>query len=374
MNESRSPICEHCGFDINGYETMPTALSPGILLHENYILGTVLGKGGFGITYVGFDLRENRKVAIKEYFPATIAVRDTLRSSNLCVSPSQQSLYESGVMKFYNEAAYLAQLNHIPAIVKVFDFFYENNTAYIVMEYIEGTTIEDIVRKQGPLELGLVLTIYYPILNVLSAIHKLGILHRDISPCNVILDERFNARLIDFGASRAFSAQMSSDLSVILKNGFAPVEQYTRKGHHGPAEDIYALAASMYYTLTGKIPPVATERLVFDTIRPISSFGVEISPSIESIIIKGLSVKAEDRYQSAEEMCRAIDEALSNDSADSAQPCQGNDPQYKEEYLESSVLNESAHYSNNSGMYLGIILGAVAILAVFGFILIRLLA
>lgn len=307
MQPIHSIRCPYCGFDSTTYLLVPTTLLPETVLHGTYVLGRVLGKGGFGVTYIGFDRVRGSKVAIKEYFPSAIATRNTTQTNNVRPIAEMRTLYDKGVRKFYDEAVTLAQLAGIPAIVQVYDFFYENETAYIVMEYINGVTIEQIVKTQGPLTLDLVLTIYYPILRALEAVHQKGILHRDISPCNVILDEYYTSRLIDFGSSRAFSSEMSSDMSVILKNGFAPIEQYTRSGKHGPWEDIYALSASMYYTLTGKIPPAATDRLVFDTLEPISNFDVDIPTQLERVILTGMAIRTADRYHSVAQMCADID-------------------------------------------------------------------
>lgn len=310
MEQIHSDRCPYCGFHSSSYVPFPTTLPPETVLRKTYLLGRVLGKGGFGVTYIGLDMAHGRKVAIKEFFPSTAATRDTARTSAVQPMPEMRAIYDRGVRKFYDEASVLLQLAGIPAIAQVYDFFYENETAYIVMEYIQGATIDQIVKNQGPLELDLVLTIYYPILRALDAIHQRGILHRDVSPCNIILDNRCNARLIDFGASRAYSSEMSTDMSVFLKNGFAPIEQYTRTGRHGPWEDIYALSASMYYTLTGKVPPAATDRMVFDTLKPISSFGVEIPDRLEQIILHGMAVRSSDRYHSAAQMCADIDAAI----------------------------------------------------------------
>ena len=140
--------------------------------------------------------------------------------------------------------------------------------------------------------------------------HDAGILHRDISPSNVMLDEKYRARLIDFGSSRAYCHEMSTELTVILKKGFAPLEQYSKKEKHGPAEDVYAICASMYYTMTGKVPPAATDRHVFDTLQPIHSYYADIPDDIEKIILKGLSIHPEDRYQDMKALSSAIDLAV----------------------------------------------------------------
>lgn len=311
MSTYSGSVCPRCGFSPEQYQPFPDALLPGTVLKERYILGVTLGKGGFGTTYVGWDQDQRRKVAIKEYFPAAITTRDLARSNDVEVCMSRE-LYEAGVRKFYDEAAALARLTHIPCIVKVFDFFYANHTAYIVMEHIEGKPIDQLVKEQGPLDLDLIFTIYYPIIEALAQVHREGLLHRDIAPNNIILDPRYQPRLIDFGASRAYSQEISTDMSVILKNGFAPVEQYTRRGRHGPKEDVYALCASIYYSMTGKIPPAATDRLVFDTLRPLSDYGREVPPQFEALLARGMAVRAEDRCESMEELLSGMEQLVAS--------------------------------------------------------------
>ena len=311
MKEYSGCYCQHCGFKPETYEPVPTALVPMTVLHNQYIIGAVLGKGGFGITYIGYDNFNYRKVAVKEFYPSSVVYRDGSQTTEITVPSNMKQIYENGVKKFYNEAVTLSKLQDIPAIVDIYDFFYENNTAYIVMEFIDGTAVDQIVLNQGGLDIDITLTIYYPIIQALKKVHAAGILHRDISPSNVMLDERFMSRLIDFGSSRAYSHEMSTDLTVILKKGFAPIEQYSRKGKHGPAEDVYAICASMYYTMTGKVPPAAPDRRVFDTLQPIHNFSVDIPENIEKIIMKGLSVQAYDRYPDMEALSSAIDIAVS---------------------------------------------------------------
>lgn len=302
--------CPYCGFSPDTYEPFPTVLLPTTILANRYYIGAVLGKGGFGITYIGYDIAARRKVAVKEYFPSAIAFRDGHKEKTVSVLSAQGGLFQSGVEKFYNEAVTLARFTDIPAIVQVYDFFYENNTAYIVMEYIDGTSVEQIVVRQGGLDIDMVLTIYFPIIQALAGVHNTGLLHRDISPSNVMLDEYFRPRLIDFGSSRAFSHEMSSDLTVILKKGFAPIEQYSRRERHGPAEDVYAICASMYYTLTGKVPPAAPDRSVFDTLQPIHAYTPDIPPELENIILRGMAVRAADRYPDMQSLADAIDAAV----------------------------------------------------------------
>lgn len=369
MRMSTQNVCEHCGFDFRAYTPLPFALKPGSLLHKHYLLGTVIGSGGFGITYIGYDNVEQRRIAVKEFYPSSVVSRDIRVSNQVNVNDTMRQSYQKGVQKFYNEAAVMAQLNGIPTIVSIFDFFYENNTAYIVMEYIDGTGVDKIIQKQGPLPIDMVLTIYYPILEALREVHNSHLLHRDISPSNIMLDERIRPRLIDFGASRAYSGELSTDLTVILKHGFAPLEQYTRKGHHGPAEDIYALSASMYYTLTGKVPPMATDRIRFDTLQPFSAFAVEVPASIESVIMKGLAPLASNRYQSAEEMLSDLDHALTSNTSSDVR----DETAYDYDFISKSETNHRGISQSKHSMMNGVLIGAAAIIILLAVILVLLL-
>jgi serine/threonine protein kinase len=164
MREYTGQYCRYCGFNNETYEPIPTALVPLTVLHNQYIIGTVLGKGGFGITYTGYDNLNFRKVAIKEFFPSSVAYRDSSQTSSITVPANMKQVYENSVAKFYNEAVILSKLHDIPVIVNVYDFFYENNTAYIVMEFIDGTPVDKIVMNQGRLDVDMTLTIYYPII------------------------------------------------------------------------------------------------------------------------------------------------------------------------------------------------------------------
>lgn len=310
MNEYFGTVCSHCGFDSNAYEPVPTAMLPMTVLRGRYIIGAVLGKGGFGITYIGYDNLSYRKVAVKEYYPSPIAYRDSQYTSEISVPSNMRAVYENGVKRFYNEAMTLSDLKGTASIVDIYDFFYENNTAYIVMEFIDGVTVEEIVLNQGGLDVDVMLAIYSPIIKALKKVHDKGVLHRDISPSNIMLDDKFASHLIDFGSSRAYSHEMSTDLTVIVKKGFAPVEQYSRKGKHSPAEDVYALCASMYYTLTGKLPPTSQDRLVFDTLQPIHNFINNIPEDIEKVIMKGMSIQPEERYSDMEQLDLAICNAV----------------------------------------------------------------
>ena len=290
MNMKEGHICEKCGFDPSTYIYKSFVLQEGTFLKNGrYMLGYMIGNGGFGITYVGYDNYTNTKVCVKEYFPSVVARRNVEESNDVHVDDAYLIKYKKGVDKY------------------VYDFFYENSTEYMVMEYIEGEEIDKIVGEHGPLGLSETINIYYQVLTALKAIHDKGILHRDISPKNIILQNNRVPRLIDFGASRFYSTEMSLDLTVMLTHGYAPLEQYLQNGNHGPWEDIYAVSASMYYTLTGVLPVSALDRQGVEGLKPIRAYNKDVPYEIEKIIFKGLALKVEDRYKNVQDMLSDID-------------------------------------------------------------------
>ena len=252
--------CQNCGRVNDSYTPQSYHLPPSTVLQNRYMLGRVLGEGGFGITYIGRDLRLDMKIAVKEYYPKEQAMRNTSSSTALIsYGGNTAHSFERGKKRFLSEARTLAKLIKHKTIVGVSDFFEENNTAYIVMEYIEGTTFHVWTEQWGgriPAE-ELFRTVK-PLFPALSAVHDLGLIHRDISPDNLML-EHGEVRLLDFGCAKGFSNE-SSTMTVALKHGFAPLEQYTSQGQ-GPWTDVYALCATLYYCLTGITPARAIERL-----------------------------------------------------------------------------------------------------------------
>lgn len=287
-------FCPHCGFNEN--EEQPyLALPLGTLLNGRYMLGKVLGIGGFGITYLGYDLTLEIKVAIKEYMPSSIATRNADRY-NVTLTGRVEGDYQYGMERFLDEAKILAKLQNTPHIVSVQNYFRENNTAYFVMEYIDGMSLKEYLANQGgkiPYEQAL--TILQPIMEALIQVHALNLLHRDISPDNIYITSRGESRLLDFGAAR-FALGDGKSVSVILKHGYAPEEQYSSHGNQGPWTDVYAMGATLYRCITGQLPPDSVERIHGDTLQKPSELGICIPQNIEQAILKALAVKTEDRF------------------------------------------------------------------------------
>ncbi|MGI6193170.1 MAG: protein kinase domain-containing protein [Christensenellales bacterium] len=299
-------FCEFCGFD-NGKPKSPHHLPPRTILAGKYMIGKVLGEGGFGITYMGYDLNLDCKVAIKEYYPAGFVSRETtVRNTVTFLTGMNEEYYVAGLEKFMHEAKALAKFSELPGIVRVRDYFQENGTAYIAMDYIEGRTLaEELNKRGGRLPAGEVLSKMEPLIRSLCVVHTNGIIHRDISPDNIMLNTRGELKLLDFGAARELASDKKS-VAVMLKPGYAPEEQYRTKGEQGPWTDCYALCATIYKLITGITPPEALERLAKDSLVPPTMLGAEITPLVEQALMMGLAVKPEDRFRSLEALYNAL--------------------------------------------------------------------
>ena len=288
--------CPHCGFDINTAKHPAIALPIGTILNGRYLTGRVLGVGGFGVTYLAMDMTLETPVAVKEYLPSGIAIRDNDHYTMTVSSQDEQTKFDNGATKFLDEARILAKLRTVPNIVTVHDYFRENGTAYFVMEYIEGVDLmKYTTAKGGKLSFEETRDLLLPIIKSLGSVHEHNLLHRDISPDNIIVTKNGTTHLLDFGAARlAIDSEKSK--SIILKHGFAPEEQYRKHGNQGPWSDEYALAATMYLVMTGIMPPDAIERVHEDTLKSPAELGIEIPGYANDALMKALSVQASGRF------------------------------------------------------------------------------
>jgi serine/threonine protein kinase len=304
--------CVHCGYDNTTPIENPQYLKPGTILNGKFLIGKGLGHGGFGVTYLGFDLNLNIKVAIKEYLPQNYAAR-TQNKTQITIYPgASTAAFKQGVKKFLDEAKTVAKFNQNPNIVTVRDFFSENATAYMVMDYISGMDLRGYLLKRGrPLLYTEALMLLNPIINALQVVHDNGVLHRDISPDNIYITDDGVPILLDFGAARQFLNQ-DGGMSVILKPGYAPFEQYNRNGKSGPFTDLYGFAATFYHVVTGKKPADALERLEEDTLIAPSKLGISMPPNGERALLKALSVKYTARQQSMREFSNEINAGSEN--------------------------------------------------------------
>ena len=300
--------CPLCGFDKVTYAPSPRSLRPFTRLNGKYLVGKVIGEGGFGITYIGFNMETDLPVAIKEYFPSELATRDTTQGNTVTIfSGEAQSLFKEGLEKYLREARNLSMFSDLQGIVTVKDFFYENETAYIIMEYINGITLKQYLTKVGGrMKQNEVIKMMKPVLESMVKIHEVGIIHRDISPDNIMITKNKQIKLTDFGAARVFDTEDSKSITVVLKRGYAPEEQYRAKGNQGPWTDVYALCATMYRMITGVTPQEALERIIDDNVEKVSKYDPNVWPETEYAIMKGLSLRAEDRWQSVNDLIDAL--------------------------------------------------------------------
>ena len=303
--------CPKCGYDPAFDEgKFPLALPHGSILAGQYVTGRVLGQGGFGVTYLAFDRTLTLKVAIKEFFPDTMAGRTAGSPQVTAFTGERGEQFRYGLERFLDEARTLAKFLGNPNIVGVRSYFEENGTAYFVMEYVEGVSLKAHLKNSGgKIPWQEAVRILLPVMDALSAVHREGIIHRDIAPDNIYLTGSRQVKLLDFGAARYSLGDKSQSLDVVLKHGYAPKEQYTRRGRQGPFSDVYALAATFYASVTGYVPPDALDRLEEDDLVPPSARGVHMPPALEDAILRGLEVNAQDRFQSMEEFSAAVREA-----------------------------------------------------------------
>ena len=301
-------VCPYCG-EITPQKPLPHLLLPGTVLKERYLIGNAVGQGGFGITYVGCDLLLNMRVAIKEYYPTGYASRNTATSADVTVTDSEHAgLLESGKDRFLQEARVLAEFNEEDGIVDVRDYFKENNTAYIVMEYLDGVTLLQCLSTKCIAPDLLVK------MRTLEKLHSRQIIHRDISPDNIMVLSNGSMKLLDFGAARQMDYYSQKSMTVVMKPGFAPPEQYRSKGELGPWTDVYALCATIYMCITGHRPDDALERAFSDDMKWPSEMGVPITASLEQVLRKGMAPDRKDRYQTVGELREAFRNADSMDA------------------------------------------------------------
>ena len=312
-------------------------LRKGTRLIGRYTIEGVLGQGGFGITYLGMDELHKKKVAIKEFFPQGIVMRNIEYEDTVTVTlVGEKENYDKGKERFLKEAQTMAMFSKDKGIVKALDFFEINNTAYIVMEYLEGVTLKQYLRENKRIAAEDLVELLVPLIEALDEIHSQGLIHRDISPDNIMVLPDGRIKLMDFGAARDYTEFGEKSLSIVLKPGYAPPEQYQTHGVQGPWTDIYALCATMYKCITGENPPDAIDRLVDDHLKKISAFGIPVLPQIEEAIIKGMSVAAKDRYQNVGDFCEDLYGGYEENSEPEAEESQA-DPVVAEANVETKM-------------------------------------
>lgn len=294
-------ICPYCGY-VEG--TMPEEaihVIPGTVLKDRYIIGRVVGYGGFGVTYIAWDTLLQHKVAIKEYLPSEFSTRIPGKPELTVFNGDKSQQFQDGMKKFLDEARRLAKFQNESGIVKIYDCFEDNRTAYIIMEYLEGINLSEYLKENGTIPEEVAVCMLMPIMQSLKTVHKEGIIHRDIAPDNIMITSNGEIKLIDFGAARYATTSHSRSLTVIIKPGYSPEEQYRSRGDQGPHTDVHALGAVLYRMITGQVPPDAMERRAYfengnkDILEPISKYAKDISTNRENAILNAMNVRIEDR-------------------------------------------------------------------------------
>lgn len=282
-------------------------LNEEMLLNKRYRIKRILGSGGFGITYAAEDESLVQSVVIKEYFPRDIVGRN--KENQNIVLPGEKNdrkRFLKGKRDFLLEARRMSQLFEVPEVVKILDWFEENGTAYLVMEYVRGITLDKYLQRQDvPLSFQQAWKMLEPAAEALEEVHKKGIIHRDLNPENLMIQEDGRIKIIDFGAARKY-LETEKTMTILIKKGYAPPEQYLNKGKQGPWTDVYALCATLYEMITGVRPAPSPERMQKDELYPPSAYGADILPGEEEVLFRGLELDPEKRFRNIKELRQAL--------------------------------------------------------------------
>ena len=352
MNEydASVEVCPHCGYVKGTPAKSRNHLEPGTMLIDRYLIGRCLGQGGFGITYIAWDSRLYKKVAIKEFMPTTLASRITGQMEITCYNEEAQERFRNGILRMLDESRRLARFNDLESVVKVYDCFEANGTAYIIMELLDGENIKDILEKKGKFDLTETIGIMTPVLLALREIHAARLIHRDISPDNIFLCKNGKVKLLDFGSARVASGEDDKSLSVILKPGYAPKEQYSGSAKQGPYTDVYAVCATIYKMLTGITPIDSLARRAGDDALEAIDTLAPVPHGMARVIMNGMALEAKDRPQTVDPLLDAFGKYNGDSGESPPKPPKPRSP--KNKGLLKKVL---------------IVLAAVTILAAVGF-------
>lgn len=359
MTDTDGPICPNCHKDIN-VQNSDQQLQIGTVLKANghtYTIGFALGQGGFGITYVARDMTTNKKCAIKECFPTQVCARRP-QDGRVEAIPGREDVFQGALQSFLMECRTLAAIKGFHFVVQILDCFAQNGTAYMVMEYLDGISLKAKVERDGPMAPDALMDTYLKLLYEMKQLHEQGILHRDIAPDNIMLMPDGTVKLLDFGSAR--SMEDGKSMTVQLKHGFAPVEQYTSRGQ-GPWTDLYALAATMYYCLTGKAPLMSPERLENDTVKPLGAMGIHTP--FDSAIMWSMNPQPKLRPQNVEALLEFIFQQVP-DLPTPVPPTPNPAPLPPRPFFELDPT--TAKMLKWVGLYLAGMAGALVLLAIFG--------
>ena len=305
MEEIHGYPCPVCGFDPAQAAAPNYVLPYGAILNGRYIVGKMLGQGGFGITYIGWDLAMERKVAIKEYYPSGQVSRNP-GSRDLTWYTNEQSRQarQNGMQMFLKEARKMSKVDNLTNVVRVRDIFQENETAYIVMDFVEGETLKARLDKTGPLTWKQAKDIFLPAIQAMEQVHQAGLVHRDISPDNLMLTPDGRVMILDLGAAKDLAINKGASSAMVVKGGFSPPEQYAQQGGSGSWTDVYAMAATMYHSLTGVVPPTAVDRMQGESVNWALLASNGVPKHVISALQSAMALNAKERTQSMAELLR----------------------------------------------------------------------
>jgi TPR repeat protein/serine/threonine protein kinase len=367
--------CSSCQWDDADYPETQTHLPRHYLLADRYYIGRILGQGGFGVTYMAWDSKLERAVAIKEYFPkdqcSRLMDRVTLRPNG----GDKQEQYLYGLRGFLEEARSLAHFSSHPNVVSIIDHVEANGTAYLIMGYLEGVTLKSYLedpRNGGRVSFATALQILMPVMDALREVHARGMLHRDVSPDNIYLTRQGQVKLIDFGAARHAIGEHSQTLSAVLKPGYAPEEQYRSKGKQGPWTDVYAVSATMYRCITGKLPPTSIDRMMEDELEPPSRYCQDLPPQMEAVLLKGMAVRAPQRFEDVGQLQQALTQREPQREAQRETPPppppQGPQQQPMPQYAGAHSILPPPPRSSRTGLWIGVSSLILVVLILGGFV------
>ena len=308
LKECDDGPCPFCGFDQDATPQPAEAMHRNTILHGKYLVGDVLGRGGFGITYVGFDLSLEIKVAIKEYYPTGAVSRREGQSSLVWNrSNMSQTFRQSAYDDFLKEARKMAKMDQIPSIVRVRETFLENETAYIVMDYIEGETLKARLKRDGVMKFSDCITLLRPMMEDLDKVHAQGLIHRDISPDNIMIQPDGKVKLLDLGAAKDLTLQKEGVSRLVTKKGFSPFEQYRENGRIGPWTDVYALCATIYYACYGRVVSPALDRMEQDDLTFDLPVKEPLPKNVTEALRNGLAIWVKDRTDSVGQLRKDLE-------------------------------------------------------------------
>lgn len=313
---NQQPVCPYCGIDTTGYVIKSHHLEPYTILKGRYLLGRVLGEGGFGITYVALDLENNHRVVIKELFVAGLLRREYTRTVLIDSDMNSRAFYRECKQKFIQEATLLQALGDKKGVVDIYQFFEENSTAYIVMEFLEGDDLLQYLKSRGGrISVEETFLFLRPVMKSLMEMHAVGVYHRDISPDNIRYLSNRQVKIMDLGGAKYLHREGTGLEKVVshlvtVKHGYAPPEQYVTGYKIGPWMDVYAMGATFYRCITGIAPPESTARVTQDKLVPPSKMGITIRPEVEKVLLKSLALEPEKRYVDMREFYDALKTAM----------------------------------------------------------------